>query len=696
MAPAPLLSDSETDLLDAELSLLAFQHRVLALAADATMPLLERLRFLGIVTSNLDELYMVRMAELRRAAVEEELSTGMRGPATDTLARVEGEVAEIMATMSRYAAACLFEAETRGVGLVSWEALLPEEREALREVYLRDIQPTLHSHAVTLSPGHPVPHLAHLGLFVAVVYRDAPGARLRVAEHELPRDVARLLPVPGRAGHVIPLEDVLRANVQTLYSDVVVESAHLFRVTRGGDLHLDDDDGRDLLSAVDRATALRPLNPAVRVEVDQSMPSAVSALLLESLHREAIGRDMALTVTEVQVVHGLLDLRCLSQLPLPTDDAALTFPALNPRPVWHNGSPFDAIREGDVLVHHPFDSFDDSVVRFFEAAAADPHVMSIASTLYRVGNPSPVAGALLLAAEAGKRVFALVELQARFDEEHNVRWARAIERAGGHVVYGLPGLKVHAKAAMVVRREGDVLRRYVHIGSGNYNVRSGRQYTDVSLFSARPALGDDVAALFRALSGEDAEQPHAPLSLPHEALAAPHQLRPALLARIAREIAHAEAGRPAGLVFKLNALADREMVRALYRASMAGVSVRLVVRGICTLRPGVAPFSEHISVVSVVGRFLEHSRVYRFENGGSPEFLIGSSDLRPRNLRRRVELLVPVVGREHHAQLDALLARYLDDPTAWELGPDGAYSARHGAGLSAQSWFLQSSLERGA
>jgi polyphosphate kinase len=693
MSPAaPLHADAPSDLLDAELSNLAFQHRVLAMAADRQLPLIERIRFLGIVSSNLDELYMVRMAELRRAALEEVLRDGQAGQATDTLSAVEAAVAGILEAMGRCAAACLHDAEQCGVGLLSWEALTPAERAAMREVYHRDIQPSLHSHAVTLSPGHPVPHLAHLGLFVAVVYRDAPGERLRVAEHELPRDVPRLLPVPGRSGWVIPLEDVLRANVQDLYPSVLVDSAHLFRVTRGGDLHLSEDDAHDLLDAVDRATALRPMNPAVRVEVDRSTPSAVSALLLESLHREAIGRDMALTVTSVQVVDGLLDLRCLSALPLPSD-GSLEFPPLVPRPrfaplLTDGQSLFDVIRAGDVLAHHPFESFDDSVVRFFEAAAADPDVTTMASTLYRVGNPSPVAGALLLAAQAGKRVFALVELQARFDEEHNVRWARAIERAGGQVVYGLPGLKVHAKAALVVRREGDALRRYVHIGSGNYNVRSGRQYTDLSLFSCRPSLGEDVATLFRALSGEDGGEPHAPLALPNEAMSAPHQLLPALLAKIARETAHAKAGRPAALTFKLNALADREMVRALYAASEAGVRVQLIVRGICTLRPGVAPYSTNISVVSVVGRFLEHSRVYRFENDGVPEYFIGSSDLRPRNLRRRVEVLAPIVDASHQQTLDALLRRYLDDPTAWRLTADGQYTAGSGEGRSAQEQCL--------
>ena len=689
MTFAPVLltrSEIDEDLFDAELSLLAFQHRVLSMAANPDVPLIERFRFLGIVTSNLDELYMVRMAELRRAAIE---AREPRGVAARKLASVEAAVEGIMARMDQLAAACFAEAAIYGVKLVRWEELTPLEQQSLQSLYQRDIHPTLHSHAVTLSAGHPVPHMAHLGLFIAVVYREHDGARLRVAEHDVPGDVPRLLAVPGRVGHVIPVEDVLRANVASLHPGVHVESAHVFRVTRGGDLHLADEDAQDLLDAVDRATMRRPLNPVVRMEVDRSMPSAVSALLIESLHREASAPDQSLTVTDVQVVNGLLDLRCLTQLPFASSAPQLTWPVLPHASPVAGRSLFDAIREGDVLAHHPFDDFNDSVVRFFEEAAADPDVTSIAATLYRVGNPSPVAGALLLAAQAGKQVFALVELQARFDEEHNVRWARAIERAGGHVVYGLPGLKVHAKAALVVRREGTSLRRYVHVGTGNYNPRSGRLYTDLSLFSARSSLGEDMTAFFRAVSGEDGGVPRAPAALPHEALVAPVQLRDALLNRIAREAAHARAGRASGITVKVNALADREMVRALYAASQAGVPVQLVVRGICTLRPRVAGVSENIGVTSVVGRFLEHSRVYRFQNDDAPEYLIGSSDLRPRNLRRRVELLVPIIAPAHRQQLDDLLARYLDDPSGWHLQPDGQYAEAHGDGPSAQQQYMR-------
>ena len=411
------------------------------------------------------------------------------------------------------------------------------------------------------------------------------------------------------------------------------------------------------------------------------MPAAVSALILDNLRRDALGREMELTVRAVQVIDGLLDLRCLQGLPLPAD-VSLEYAPLSPRSVVsRDESLFDAIRAGDLLFHHPFESFDDSVVRFFQEAAADPAVTTIAATLYRVGNPSPIVEALIVAARAGKTVFALVELQARFDEVHNVQWARALERAGGRVVYGLRGLKVHAKVALVERRHGDIIERFAHVGSGNYNPRSGRQYTDLSLFSASQAVTDDIAELLDALSRETFPAD----GLHRGALVAPSQLLSSLLARIDREAEHARNGRPAHIAIKVNGLADREVVRALYDASQAGVTIDLVVRGICTLRPGVRGLSDRIRVVSVVGRFLEHSRIYRFGNDGAPEYFIGSSDLRPRNLRRRVEVLAPVALRVHRDRLDRMLDRYLDDPVAWELLPSGEYRARAGVGAGAQA-----------
>jgi polyphosphate kinase len=662
------------ELLNPELSLLAFQRRVLALAEDPATPLRARLRFLGIVTSNLDELYMGRIPDLRRRArdgegdeAHERGADGMN--AIERLALVERTVAELTSAQARCAEQCLLAAADAGVRLVPWAALGTPQRELLRARCREEINPGLTPLAMTLSPGHPLPHLPHLGLALAIVFRRAAGAEPHLAELELPHDVARLLPVPGRPGEMIAIEEVLRANLDLLYPNAQVDGAYLFRVTRGGDLALDEEGADDLLGAVARAAELRPNNPAVRVEVERTMPVFVGELVLESLRRDALAQSMDLVVEEVQVVEGLLDLRCLAELPLPMT-ARLEYDEVHGTAVVPGGPMLDAIRERDLLVHHPFESFDASVERFLREAAADPDVTSIKITLYRVGHPSTIVEALLAAALAGKRVAAMVELKARFDETQNVGWARALERAGGHVVYGLVGLKVHAKVALVVRREQGRLRQYVHVGTGNYSARSGRQYTDFSLFSSRDPLTADVADLFNELTGSA----RAPRGLNHGALVAPHQLLPALLALIERETSHARAGRPASMRVKVNGLSDTEIVRALYRASAAGVRIELVVRGICTLRPGVAGRSDNIRVVSVVGRFLEHSRLYRFENGGSPESFIGSSDLRPRNLRRRVELLVPVVDPEHHARLDRILELYLDDAGAWELRADGSYT----------------------
>ena len=693
----PSLADATyPEMISAELSLLAFQWRVLALAQDNTVPLLERLRFLGIVTSNVDELYMLHMAELRSAASRDESRLGNGVDGRDgrdgeehgyspraLLSAVELEIEALLAAQAACAAECLRAAAQRGVHVLPWHDLQDDERAALRARYLAEIHPDLLPLSITLSPGFPLPHLPHLGLFVGVVYRDAPGARVRLAEHELPVDVPRLMPVPGHDGAVTTIEEVLSAHAHVLHPDGIVEGTYLFRVTRGGDLPLRDDDGHDLLHAVAMATQRRQHNAAVRVEVEPSMPDYVGELIIDNLRREAIGRDMSITVDRVQRVNGLLDLRCLQSLPLPRIPE-LEFPPLAPRmPIPLDTSMFDAIRERELLMHHPFDSYDETVVRFLREAAADPAVIAISMTLYRVGSIAPIVDALLLAARSGKRVFVLIELTARFDEEHNVQWSRALERAGGRVVHGLSGLKVHAKAALVVRQEAGGTKRYAHVGSGNYSISSGRQYTDFSLFSARPGLAGDVAALFEAFEASPAHV--APPPLLHGAMVAPLQLLPALLQRIDREIRHAHSGRPASIRIKINGLTDREVVRALYGASQAGVRVDLIVRGICTLRPGVPGRSTGIRVVSVVGRFLEHSRMYRFENDGAPEYLIGSSDLRARNLRRRVELLVPVLDADHHARLDTLFDSYLEDVTGWELTAGGEYHAREGVGLATQA-----------
>ena len=694
--PVPHYGDRvASEYLNPELSLLAFQARVLALAEDPLTPLKERLRFVAIVSANIDELYMVRMAGLRRAAggrasdAEERDEDGFT--AEERLARVESELALLLERQAACARHCLDAAAEAGVRLVRWKALTEAERAVLRARCRDEIHPALTPLAVTLSPGHPLPHLPHLALSIALVFRSGPDDRPHLAELELPTDVARLIPIPGRQGDLIAIEELIRSNTDLIYPNAIIDSAHLFRVTRGADLPLDEEGAADLLTAVSAATDRRPSNPAVRLEVERAMPSFVCDLVLESLRRDAAVQGMDDVVEDVQTVDGLLDLRVLASLPLPADPAHEYTPLRGKVPVPPTRSMFDALRERELLLHHPFDDFEHSVVRFLREAADDRAVTTIKITLYRVGDPSQIVEALLDAARSGKRVAAFVELKARFDEEQNVTWARALERAGGNVVYGLVGLKLHAKVALVVRREegSQRLERFVHVGTGNYNARSGKQYTDLSLLTTRADVVADVSDLFNELTGSS-RPPH---GLTNGALVAPHQLLPAILSLIEREAEHAREGRPAGITIKVNGLSDPEVVRALYDASRAGVRVALVVRGICTLRPGVPGLSDNITVVSVVGRFLEHSRIYRFMNGDAPEYLIGSADLRPRNLRRRVELLVPVIDAQHRAELDRVLEGYLSDGTAWHLDGSGAYAQDTARGPGAQSLLAEHALE---
>lgn len=690
MHRVPDAGEHAAEFLDPELSLLAFQLRVLALAENPATPLRERLRFLAIVSANVDEFYMVRMAGLRLAAreqFEEQVDSGFtRG---EQVERILTMARDIVDRQSRCWRACERELAARGVRIVSWASLNAEQKAELRERCAVEIQPALTPLAMTLSPGHPLPRLPHLSLSLAVVVRERQGGgRPHLAELELPPGTTRFFAVPGRAADVVTMEDIVRGNLDLVYPGRGAESAYLFRVTRGGDLDLDEEHADSLLDAVAAATEKRPTNPAVRVEVERRMPGFVRDLVLESLRRERVtagnATESMITSDDVHEVDALLDLRCLFELPVP-ESAAVEYPRfVANEPFANTDAIFAAVGAGDVLVHHPFDSFAGTVVRFLQEAAADPDVTTIKITLYRVGAQSPVVEALLDAARAGKRVVAFMELKARFDEDHNVSWARALEQAGGNVVYGLVGLKNHAKTALVVRRENGRLRRYAHVSTGNYNARSGLQYTDLSLFSARDDLTSDVADLFNALTGSS----RAPDGLSRGALVSPHQLLPTMLEHIEREAANARAGRPARITAKFNGLSDPEVVRALYRASGDGVQVDLVVRGICTLRPRVPGRSERIRVVSVVGRFLEHSRIYRFENAGDPVYFIGSSDLRPRNLRRRVELLVPIYEAAERALLDLVLSRYLSDDTGWELRADGGYDARGGSS-GAQDAFMR-------
>jgi len=684
-APIPVSGVDGPEFFNAELSLLAFQHRVLSLVESDATPLGERLRFLAIVGANVDEFFMVRMAGLIAATRDDPADRRDDGlsPGAE-VAAVSETVASIAVRQADCFEQCRRAMESLGVRVTTWQALPDADRAVLADRFRDDIQPLLTPFAMTLSPGHPLPRLGHLTLSMAVILRQRAGGPPRFAELELPSSLPRFVTVSASQNErsIVPIEEVIRGNLGALYPDATVEHAHAFRVTRSAEIELDEEHADDLLEEVERATTSRGQGIAVRVEVERGMPAIVRALLLENVRREqaAVG---APPLPDVDEVDGLLDLRGLVHLDLPARAKASYPPFTAGRPFGDAGV-FATLGARDVLAHHPFESFGETVVRFLREAAADPEVAAIKITLYRIGNPSAIADALLSAAKAGKSVTVFVELKARFDEEINVGWARALEAAGGHVVRGIVGFKNHAKVALVVRRESGALRRYVHVGTGNYNTRSGEQYTDLSLFTTNDQIADDVADLFNELTGVSA----APRRAKQALLVAPQHLLPAIVEQIDREAAHARAGRPAGITAKINGLSDPDVVRALYRASNDGVQIDLVVRGICTLRPGVHARSERVRVVSIVGRFLEHSRIYRFANGGSPRYFIGSADLRPRNLRRRVEVLVPIDDTEQRRRLDEILALYLDDPTAWELRPDGSYEPRGGADGSAQETLI--------
>ena len=676
---APKRERAVTEFLNPELSLLAFQSRVLSLAENAATPLYEKLRFLSIVSSNLDEFFMIRVAGLKQAAreqSEEQCDDGLTR--AEQMNAISDAIADLVRRQSACAAQCLGELELDGLRIMKWDELGAAEREELRRQCIEEINPDLTPMAMTLSPGHPMPHLPHLTLALAVTRRDPHTKRLHLAELELPSDAARFFSVPGTTS-VITLEEVVRSNIDLVHPAGGTEGVYAFRVTRGGELALDEEAADDLIEAMSHASERRLSNPAVRVEVERDMPDFVRNLLITNLQREEPA--VSFEAGDIHEVDGLLDLTCLSRLALP-DNPQRVFPAFEPvAPSITQPSVFEMMKESDLLFHHPFDSFADSVLRFLTEAAEDPDVTTIRITLYRLGSSSAVADALIRAAKRGKKVIAFVELKARFDEHHNVGWARKLEKAGGHVISGLVGVKNHAKVAMVVRREGHRLKTYVHVGTGNYNSKSAKEYTDFSLLSTREDVTQDAGDLFNALTGGSLP----PRGLTRGSLIAPHQMADALIAMIDREAANARAGLPSGITAKVNGLSDPHIVRALLRASGDGVPVVVACRGICTLRPGVPGISERIRIVSHVGRFLEHSRVYRFANAGEPAYFIGSADLRHRNLRRRVELLVPVRQPAQARELDRILELYLEDESAWELRSDGTYVQREAGVSRAQS-----------
>ncbi len=654
-----------------EMSWLNFNARVLALAEDRRQPLLERMKFLSIFASNLDEFYMVRVAGLKRRM---EMGLTVRSPdglsPREILALVSERSRELTARHARCFLTDIAPAlAEEGIRILRWEHLDLAQQQELTEYFHSKIFPVLTPLAV--DPAHPFPYISGLSLNLAVLVRDPDSDVDRFARVKVPNNVARFVVVRRTAedAEFLPIEDLIAAHLSALFPGMEIVQHHLFRVTRNTDFEVDEDRDEDLLQALERELVRRRFGPAVRLEVADDIDDEVLTLLTSEI-------DVA--AGEVVRVPGLLDLTALWQV-YDVDRPALKerpfVPATHPR--FADGespkSVFATLREGDVLVHHPYESFATSVQRFIEQAAADPNVLAIKQTLYRTSGDSPIVDALIDAAEAGKQVMVLVEIKARFDEQANIRWARALERAGCHVVYGLVGLKTHCKTSLVVRQEGGSLRRYAHIGTGNYHPKTARLYEDLGLFTADERICADLTDLFNVLTGYSRQTEYRTL------LVAPQGLRPGLLARIEREIENAKAGKPSHIQIKCNHLVDEILIDALYRASGAGVKVELMVRTFCTIKAGVPGLSENITVRSILGRFLEHSRIFYVANDGEPEYWIGSADLMHRNLDRRVEVLTQVTGANVD-QLRATLDLAFDpDTAAWELQGDDRWVRGGGA-----------------
>jgi polyphosphate kinase len=662
--PAPELPPDR--FLDRELSWLAFNNRVLDLAKDANrVPLLERAKFLAIFSSNLDEFYMVRVAGLKRR-----IAAGVAVPTVSGMMPREVHLAILNRTRELVTEqAAVFQEDIRpamakeGIEILRWDELTATEKDRMDELFAERIFPVLTPLAV--DPSHPFPYISGLSINLAVLVRNPETGIRQFARVKVPTMLTRFIPLAE--GRYVALEDVIAHHLDQLFSGMQVVGHHTFRVTRNEDVEVEEDDAENLLLALEREILRRRIGrPPVRLEVEDDIDPKMLELLISELD---------ISSREVFYVPGPLDLSGLFSL-ADIDRAELKYPAFLPSTHPHlaeveTAKPADmfaALKQRDVLLHHPYDSFATSVQRFIEQAADDPHVLAIKQTLYRTSGDSPIIDALIEAAEAGKQVLALVEIKARFDEQANIAWARRLEQHGCHVVYGLLGLKTHCKLSMVVREEPDGLHRYAHIGTGNYNPKTARLYEDVGLLTANPIVTDDIGRLFNHLSGMTQETRYKRL------LVAPHGIRTGLIERINHEIANHADGKPAGIKIKVNSIVDEATSDALYRASQAGVRVDLWVRGTCTIRPRVPGLSENIRVRSILGRFLEHSRLFWFANDGSPSVGIGSADLMHRNLDRRVEVLISITNPAHIAEIGDLFDIAFDDGTAsWQLEPDGTW-----------------------
>ncbi len=673
----PVLQLGPHRYLNRELSWLEFNRRVLAEALTGRHPLMERVKFLSIFSSNLDEFFMVRVAGLR-----EQIDAGVIERSPDGLTPSEqfAILKPQVESLTERQRACWFEEllpqlRTHGILVCNYDELSAEQQRQARALFMEQIFPILTP--LAFDPGHPFPHISNLSLNLAVVVHD-PRIGERFARLKIPEALPRIFELPADDGRrvFVWLEQLVAANLAVLFPGMQVMESYPFRVTRDADVELQEDEAADLLRTIQYSLRRRRFGRVVRLAVESTIPPRILDILQE---------NMQVVPDDIYMMPGPLGFQGLMEL-FKIDRPDLKDPAFLPRiphPLDETDDIFAAISHGDILLHHPFDSFMP-VVDFISAAADDPQVLAIKQTLYRVGRHTPLVDALMRAREQGKQVTVLVELKARFDEENNIEWARALEQAGVHVVYGLVGLKTHCKISLVVRKEGKRLRRYVHLSTGNYNATTATLYTDLGLLSCREGLGADASDVFNYLTGYSDQRSY------RRFLVAPVDLRETMLRLIRREIDVHHADHPGRLIFKMNTLTDPSVIEALYEASQAGVEIDLIVRGVCCLRPGVAGLSATIRVRSIVGRFLEHSRVFYFGNGGQEEVYLGSADMMSRNLDRRVEIVFPVEDQQLVARIrDHVLGTFLSDTVnAHLLQSDGTYHRVEGAPCDAQQWFL--------
>jgi polyphosphate kinase len=664
------VKDTQVTYQDRELTWLDFDTRVLELTEDPTIPLLERVRFLAIFSSNLDEFFMVRVASLK-AKIERGVTTANSAGYTpqELLKIVLQRTQELVRIQAeRFKDVIVPELAQHGIEFLKIDELSQDERDHLKDYYNKRIFPVLTP--LVVDPSHPFPYISGLSLSIGINIESSDDFDISFARVKVPSNLPRFIRTSDTSKfRFVLIDELIAEHLSELFPGVTLKDHFFFRVTRNQDLDLDEDETDDILETMEKELTRRRFGPPVRLEVDKVINTQVLNELMDELQIDP---------QDVMKYDSPLDLRSLNQI------ADLDFPELKYKPFRSETAPelrdvdpdstdsyFTALRKGEILLHHPYQSFTTSVVKFLENAARDPQVLAIKQTLYRTSGDSPIIEALIEAAEAGKQVLAVIEIRARFDEMANVRWARKLEEVGVHVVYGLMGLKTHAKLSLVVREEGETLRRYCHVGTGNYNPKTARFYDDLGLLSADPVLGEDLSRLFNELSGHSTKHDYSRL------LVAPHSMRQGLLMRIKRETKNHLDGKPAWIRFKLNSLLDEEIVAAIYEAADAGVKVEIVVRGICSLQLNNQPRRENIKVRSILGRFLEHSRIYYFRNGGAEDYYIGSADMMHRNLDRRVESLVRIESDKHKERLKGILDDSLSDQySTWKLAENNQW-VRH-------------------